>query len=153
MGYELHISRGKSWAENKGRHIGTEEWLNLVEADTELALDGRNGPYFAVWSGSGREDGSWFDWAGGNISTKHPDRETLAKMLRIAERLGATVQGDEGETYGSIADYPESLLLERTEIGHESRLLPYERRERLWNLVFLGIVILLIIATNWFGLW
>jgi hypothetical protein len=41
----------------------------------------------------------WFCYCDGNIDTKSPDWPTLRKMLRLAEALGATVQGQEGEIY------------------------------------------------------
>jgi hypothetical protein len=40
------------------------------------------------------------------VFTKDPDRATLAKMLRLAGRLGAKVQGDDGEFYETPEDVP-----------------------------------------------
>jgi hypothetical protein len=153
MGYELHITRGRFWAENEGHHISTEEWLSLIEADIELTLYNRNGPYFAVWSGSSQHEHSWLDWFEGNIHTKHPDRAMLGKMLQIADGLGATVQGDDGEIYKSVSDYPESLRMDQTEIRDGSRVPAYQRREVLWNFVIYGTVALIIIAANLLGFW
>jgi hypothetical protein len=39
----------------------------------------------------------WFH--GGNIETKNPDYAALTKMLELAEKLGARVQGDDHEIY------------------------------------------------------
>ena len=44
MGYELHITRAAFWAENEGHRITQAEWLHLIEQDTELVIDGQNGP-------------------------------------------------------------------------------------------------------------
>ncbi len=153
MGYELHITRGENWAENQGHYISHEEWLTLIEADTELTLDSRNGPYFAMWSGSSKHEYPWFDWFEGNIYTKYPDQVMLGKMLQIADGLGATVQGDDGEVYESISDYPESLPIEQAEFSREPRIPAYERREVLWNFIIYGTVVLVIIAANLLGLW
>ena len=153
MGYDLHITRGENWAENHGHYISHEEWLALIKTDTELTLDNRNGPYFANWSGPSKNDYPWFDWFEGNIYTKSPDRIMLEKMLQIADKLGATVQGDDGEIYDSISDYPESLQLEQMEIRHKSSMPAYEQREVRWNYTIYGLVILVIIAANLLGLW
>lgn len=42
------------------------------------------------------------DWYEGNINTKQPDRALLGKMLDIAAKLGANVQGDDSEVYAGI---------------------------------------------------
>ena len=101
MGYDLHITRAESWADNAGAEIGAEEWLAAVRADPELTLapDVGMGPHFARWSGPSRHDEPWLDWRAGNVYTKSPDSALLRKMVRLAERLGARVQGDDGELY------------------------------------------------------
>lgn len=107
MGWEIHITRADHWAEGEDNPIRPDEWLSVVEADPELTIDPRdNGPHFALWlSHSVESDHPWFDWFQGVVSTKHPDRATLGKALQIAKRLGARVQGDDGEEYTS----PEQL--------------------------------------------
>ena len=50
-----------------------------------------------AWSGGI----AWMDHRGGRIVVKNPDTAILKKMCAIAERLGARVQGDEGEMYRS----------------------------------------------------
>jgi hypothetical protein len=99
MGYDLHITRAKDWSQNDGRWITAEEWLNVVAQDAELHLDGVNGPYFAIWSGRSTLDQPWLDWFRGNITTKDPDAALVDKMIAIAEKLNAQVQGDDGEEY------------------------------------------------------
>jgi hypothetical protein len=105
MGYDLHIHRVDHWTDSGDRPITSAEWLAVVAGDPELHLDPANGPYFAVW------DGAWFDWDDGRVSTKNPDRPKLAKMLSLAARLGARVQGDDGEFY----ERPEDISDERDE--------------------------------------
>lgn len=100
MGYDVHITRAQHWSENDGHWITTEEWLDVVRNDPELSLDGNNGPYFANWNSQSTLDDPWLDWFDGNIYTKNPDDSVVDKMIAIARRLGARVQGDDGEVYG-----------------------------------------------------
>jgi hypothetical protein len=47
------------------------------------------------------------DWDAGNIYTKNPDNPMIKKMVQIAHRLNAIVQGDDGEGYtGNEEGYP-----------------------------------------------
>lgn len=149
MGYDLHITRAKFWAENEGHRVSRAEWLRLIEEDVELTIDEHNGPLFAEWGPTSPHYSPWFDWSEGNIYTKNPDRKTVAKMLQIADLLGATVQGDEGEIYATLNDYPKSLNIGETELdshaGRESGLpLPLKRelfRHRL-EYIIVGLVVL-----------
>jgi|GEM_PF-1056906 len=102
MGYDVHITRAESWAENEGHWIAAEEWLRVVEEDEELRLDPHpsNGPYMALWNGPSEGPEPWFNWSDGNVYTKNPDAPLLAKMIELAEKLNAKVQGDDGEVYG-----------------------------------------------------
>jgi hypothetical protein len=106
MGYDLHITRKVQWSDEDGPLIGEDEWRRLIEADPELSLDqetqcsfGDEEAVFAAWKG---EQGA-LGWFNGEISTKNPDRTLILKMVKIAELLGAKVQGDDGE------EYPEAL--------------------------------------------
>ena len=107
MGYDLHITRREYWF-NKGADISADEWLNYVEIDPELSIDERNGKYFAVW----KED-RWLDWRRGEIFTKNPRRALVEKMIQIANRLNAKVQGDEGEVYADASQVPDDDEMER----------------------------------------
>jgi len=109
MGYDLHITRAPNWAENSGVEITTDEWLAVVEADPELSLAPQNGPYFVEWSGRSKNPDPWLDWFAGNVYSKAPDSALLRKMVLLADRLGARVQGDDGEFYSgneSLDDNP-----------------------------------------------
>ncbi len=99
MGYDLRITRAPGfWAETESGGINIEEWMRVVEADPELSLeDGRMG--FAGWLGPSRYPDPWFDWWRRSIKTKNPDPPMVEKMLQIASRLDARVQGDDGEIY------------------------------------------------------
>jgi len=103
VGYDLHITRAEHWAENDDAPIAVDEWLAVARGDPELAPMPENGDAFFDYAGG---DG-WFDWFQGNVDTKAPNRPTLAKMLELAGRLGAHVQGDDGELYECADDVPE----------------------------------------------
>jgi len=98
MGYDFHITRRSDWAD-EGNDITAEEWLAYVRDDAGLTLSGTGGPYYAVWRGPSGHSEPWLDWSHGRIYTKNPDSPLIDKMIEIAERLGATVQGDDGEIY------------------------------------------------------
>jgi hypothetical protein len=103
MGYEFHVTRAENWAGNEHQEILAEEWLALIRTDPELIPAPENGRYFVVWRGTTKYSETWFNWIGGNITTKNPDKATLRKMLEIATRLNAHIQGDEGEVYDEFA--------------------------------------------------
>ena len=107
MGYDLHITRAEFHATNEGNEITAQEWLHYVEGDPELQLVPANGPYFAKWSGKAKYPDPWLDWFMGNIYSKNPDRPIVGKMLQIAKKLGARVQGDDGEFYDDSSEIPD----------------------------------------------
>jgi hypothetical protein len=120
MGYDLHITRKAQWSDEDGPMIGQDEWLRIIETDPELMLDrethcsiGEGDVVYASWKG---EPGA-LGWFEGEIGAKNPDKALVLKMVGIAERLGAKVQGDDGE------EYPESL-----EPADASRNAPWWRR-------------------------
>jgi hypothetical protein len=98
MAYQLHITRAADWANSGELPITAAEWLTLVRSDSELIQDPRYGPHFARWSGSGGRN-RWLQWSEGRISSRYPDGALLRKLVAIADRLGAKVQGDGGEVY------------------------------------------------------
>ena len=121
MGYDIHITRQNNWFEdNQNQKISLNEWKYLLAGDTEMRLDNfaeaatsagtlrieREG--LAVWtkySGDGLNGNhAWFYYNNGNIIVKNPDNEIISKMLDLAKRLNAKVQGDEGEIYECSAN-------------------------------------------------
>ena len=101
MGYDLHITRAEHWASSEENPVTAEGWLAVVRDDPELTLAGYNGPYHALWDGPSEYPDPRFDWSDGSIHTKNPDEPIIEKMISIAERLNAKVQGDDGEAYPS----------------------------------------------------
>jgi len=102
MGYDVHITRANNWAANSGSQIDATEWMNVLQQDPDLATDPENGEFAAKYL---KESEGWLDWFDGNIFTTNPTRPTVAKMLEIAQRLQAHVQGDEGEVYESAEQW------------------------------------------------
>ena len=111
MGYDVQIARLDDRTDGEAKSIRLEEWLDYVHGDSEMRLDGvaevrapdgttirYENPGLAVWTAGGE---TWFDFRNGRVVVKNPDDRTLTKMVAIAEKLGARVQGEEGERYDS----------------------------------------------------
>lgn len=116
MGYDLHIVRKNNWDDfDEETNITLNEWLYYVENDGELELTNSNGttpaeeqsfqnkPGYFEWNAhpvyKEKNARPWFEYWRGRISTKNPDDQIVLKMLAIAEKLNAKVQGDDGEFY------------------------------------------------------
>ena len=127
MGYDLHISRAENWWEAEAHPIPLAAWLEVVAADPDLEKTGvaetatpegilrYENEGLAVWTGHLAEASVWFDWRRGVVVVKNPDEATIAKMVDVAQRLGARVQGDDGEYYpsGGSANSPRQSFLQR----------------------------------------
>ena len=115
MGYNLYITRRSCWFDEEPE-ISAEEWHDYVARDHELRMDASLGDHFAVWSGPSTHEIPWLAWVGGNIESKNPDQPLIRKMTQIAQALGASVQGEECESYddhGQASPPPKPSLLER----------------------------------------
>jgi hypothetical protein len=137
VGYDVHITRAGEWHESEATPIGLDEWLAYVASDPEMRLDGfaeaRNpttgeairieSPGLSVWT-TWSEGTAWMDHHGGRIVVKNPDTAILRKMCAIAERLGARVQGDEGEMYPEAID----LAVEAEELRARHSRKPWWKR-------------------------
>ena len=101
MGYDLYITRKRNWFDDNGPAISRDEWLAIVESDPELSLRPNDEFLTANWNGDCKYPDPWFSYCATAtaIETKNPDEPIIAKMLELAARLGARVQGDEGEVY------------------------------------------------------
>ncbi len=114
MGYDLHITRKEHWFDDEGEEITLSEWLDYINSDQELNITDTNeldnientsSPLgYCEWNVHPLNDKWWFDYSNGNIYTKNPDNDTIIKMLSIAEKLNAKVQGDDGEVYGLLSN-------------------------------------------------
>jgi hypothetical protein len=134
MGYDLHITRKKNWdgfEDEDGPEISLDEWIALVRADPEMRLDGFSevrlpdgknfrvdNPSIAVWTSWSHHgkagDMAWFHHHGDNVAVKNPDREIRRKMWRLAERLGAKVQGDDNEYYDRFGNPTDDVAKTRS---------------------------------------
>jgi hypothetical protein len=134
VGYDLHITRKKNWHgfdDEYGPEISLDEWLALVNADAEMRLDrfsevrlpeGQmfrvDHPSIAVWTAWSHHgeagDMAWFHHHRDNVAVKNPDREIRRKMWRLAEHLGAKVQGDDGEYYDRFGNPTDDASMART---------------------------------------
>jgi hypothetical protein len=103
VGYDLYITRRKYHGDEDGPRITEAEWNALVEAETEMEFRDSRNPLLATWSGKSEYPDPWFDYSAryGSIDTKNPDKPIIAKMLEMAKKLEAKVQGDDGEVYTS----------------------------------------------------
>ncbi len=93
MGYDIHITRKDHWSDTEGSEIEFDEWSDIVDSDDDLLWDEEGELSDVRW----KDVLFWF--SDGNISTKNPPQDALAKMFELAQRLQAVVQGDEGEFY------------------------------------------------------
>jgi hypothetical protein len=94
MGYDVYITRRKLWSDAFGDEIGAEEWMALVDDDAELEAAADVGS----WAARSRA-GTLIEWADGSIAARDPEDEEVELLLLLAERLGARVQGEDGEIY------------------------------------------------------
>lgn len=156
MSYQVYITRAEFWAENEGSEISAAEWLELLRKDAEISQDEANGPYFVVLGGSQESTESWLDWSEGNLYTSYPNRAMQKKMLQIAGKLGAVIQGDDGEIYASVEDFPEPIekrLATAPAAPSREGLPAYKRREIIGQVIMYGAIAAVIIAVNVFDLW
>ena len=101
MSYNLHIVRVP---ESKENQISADEWLSCIAADPELQREQSPGSPsgWIIATVSGSEDS--LTWSGGSVSASCPQRTVVSKMSAIAQRLGAVLVSDDGETWTITED-------------------------------------------------
>ena len=113
MAYDLHITKASDWSESPKTPITEDQWKGAVRADGELQIDEVattanpktkeviqiNNPLMASWVDPQTRLKHYFYYSRGKITVKNPTDRVIAKMKAIASKLGAKVQGDEGELY------------------------------------------------------
>jgi hypothetical protein len=134
MGYHVTILRTRG-----------KESLPIAEDDIERAASALPGWRYDRAERTLHADGGlqlWF--ADGELWTKNPDDTALARMIALADALGARVRGDEGETYRTPDDayaHPDDEDERRAAAAASER---WARRERrTW--MFRGIVVALLV--------
>ena len=131
MGYDVHLHRADSWTQSAAVPISRDEWHRVVASDQELRPE-RDSPDTVLWTGPCRyPDGTWFFWQEGRVFTKNPDRAILAKLLQLAQRLGARVEGDDGTFYSRPYDLPEETAGDLSPPVETSADLTPEQAQRL----------------------
>jgi len=117
MGYNLHITRKDCWADEEDeRSISIAEWKTHVDNDPEITLDPENpGEKNYLYIRAAGNWPLWFYPKLGNIYTKNPETDVIKKMVRVANLLGASVRGDDGELYdlsgNMVSDQSEKTAL------------------------------------------
>lgn len=113
MAYDIHITRRNNWFD-EGMDITPLEWRKIIDENPELkqteaieiqAKDGQQFKYtfedaqIAKWKKPNSAEIIWFLYRRGEITVSNPDEVTMEKVRQIAKRVGARVQGDDGEFY------------------------------------------------------
>lgn len=152
MAYQLHVSRAGFFAENAGQQIGIDEWLAAVQSDPALTLDQGADDHAALLS-SEAADAERIVWDDGNLVCSYPSEAAYAKLLELAQRLDAQLQGDDGERYLTLADYPgqASVELPASEVAAGS--VSYIQRDRAWRWLGVALVVMAVIAANLLDWW
>ncbi|MFD8597880.1 hypothetical protein ACFV1L_23025 [Kitasatospora sp. NPDC059646] len=103
MGYDIHLTRRRYWFDEDGPEIGFDEWRAAVDADPELVVafygPAAGGQWWAELPDPDAPYPEGMEWRGARASAKHPSTRLLVRMYAVAQRLGARVQGDDGEYY------------------------------------------------------
>jgi hypothetical protein len=110
VGYDLHVIRGEDWCEPV--EIPAEDWRVAVDAARDLRMTGfvevttpagatlrYENPGLAEWFGHPSGVAVPFSFDRGQVVVKDPDPPTIARLIELAARLDARVQGDDGEFY------------------------------------------------------
>lgn len=80
MSYDLHITKANNWIESESHPITTDDMLKIAEL-----MEAYKGIPFILRKG--------------RITLCGADDHVIGLMIEMAERIGAYVQGDEGEYY------------------------------------------------------
>ena len=103
MSYKLHITRGENFWDDD-RRIDRDEWRRIVEADPDLKLYDASqadelDPVYKLEIHD-LDNAFYYNEITGTIDVgRGYFEDVLWKVLEIAAKLSAVVQGDEGEYY------------------------------------------------------
>lgn len=97
-GYDVHITK-KEFFFNGGECISLAEWQSYVKTDPSVKVDPYNDETDFLVSIDKQVFPLWYSNDSCNLSTKNPSPEAISKMIEIAKKLKATVQGDDSEIY------------------------------------------------------
>ena len=99
MGHDVYITRAPHYREGVQTPIAKRDWRALVAADPELSTPDPSVPDYAVWAGDTALRTPWIDLVDGNLFSRSPDHSFVCKLIQIAARLDAHLQGEGGERY------------------------------------------------------
>jgi hypothetical protein len=113
MAYDIHITKASEWTESAKSPITEDQWKAAVLADGELKMDDTASatnpktketvqiinPLMASWIDPKTKNKHYFYYSRGKVTVKNPSNSAIKKMKSVASKLGAKVQGDEGELY------------------------------------------------------
>ncbi|WP_037606163.1 hypothetical protein [Streptacidiphilus rugosus] len=107
MGYDIHITRRADWSDEDGEEITRQEWEAAANADPDLTMhpipDGADPETHSSAEMLTRPGEQWpseaLHWMDGELRSKNPSDQLIAKMCDLATLLNAKVQGDDGEIY------------------------------------------------------
>lgn len=99
VGHDIYITRAPHFLDGAQDPIAKEDWRALVAGDPELSIPDPSVPDYAVWNGQTAVQTPWIDLTDGNLFSRSPDHSFVRKLIDIAGRLGARVQGEGGELY------------------------------------------------------
>ncbi|EFF82325.1 hypothetical protein GPS63_05450 [Acinetobacter haemolyticus] len=97
-GYDVHITK-KEFYFNEGECITLAEWQSYMKTDPSVIVDPQNSEQGFIVSINKQVFPLWYSYDSCDLTTKNPSLEAITKMIEIAKRLNATVQGDEAEIY------------------------------------------------------
>lgn len=98
-GYDFHITRKNHWANDVGPKISFDEWKEYVLTDHQVIRDSNNSEFDFIVTLPNEVFPLWYNTRTSEIYTKNPSEDAIRKLIEIAEKLKAKVQGDEGEFY------------------------------------------------------
>jgi hypothetical protein len=152
MAYQLHVSRAAFYAENAGQRIGIDEWLAAVETDAALTLEqGADDHAASLSSATSVEER--IVWDDGNLVCSYPSEAAYAKLLELAERFDAQVQGDDGEYYLTPNDYPRQVSVNAPTSQAAGGSTSLMQRDRAWRWLGVAVVVMAILAANLLDWW
>ncbi|EPF80461.1 hypothetical protein GCM10025882_33300 [Acinetobacter gyllenbergii] len=97
-GYDLHITK-KEFYFNEGECITPAEWHAYMMLDPSVKSDLQNSAQDFLILIDKQEIPLIYSHDSCSLSIKNPSPEVIRKMIEIANKLHATVQGDDAEIY------------------------------------------------------
>ncbi|MFZ6694082.1 hypothetical protein ACO0K1_20145 [Undibacterium sp. SXout20W] len=98
-GYDDHVTRKVHWADANGPLILLTEWRRYVQGDRDVQPDNQNTENDFIVTVDGESFPLWYEPKFGELRTTDPSEKAVEKLKKIAVKLKAKVQGDDGELY------------------------------------------------------